>query len=242
MAVEILFDEILLEPNLFTVGDSSGSPELANTLGRAPGSGIMKVNITRYDPQHVWNVDLKMMTPSEGSFSNEVDYFNNIWYGGWGSAYGLRVRIENDHIAQGEVLGISDGEIGSRTWKLTRKYNRPGTTTHPYYRYICKPVVSTRLTAGSVTLYEPNGSDLRVIENAFHIYLDHTETTAYTINNTTGVLTLTSTPALGVVVSWSGQFDTPMQFFTNSFNMKNEFPAQITGLAMIEIMPAQLGL
>lgn len=321
MAVEILFDEVLMDPNLLTLGDAQGSPELANAMIRTPGTGVMKVGIVRYDPQHVWTMDFRMVTPSEGSFSNEMDYFNNIWYGGWGSAYGLRVRIETDHIAQGEVLGTSDGTSASRSWKLTRTYNRPGTTTHPYIRYICKPVVNTNLTSGSVTLYEPNGIDARVIEQAFKIFFNGIEiTTGWTIKNTTGVLTLTpktftadastnvftsaghgfvdtnaiklentggalpaplvagttyyvrdkttdtfklaatsggtaidittngtgtnsiSGPPIGTVVSWSGQFDTPMRFFTNSFAQKADFPAEIRGLQLIEMMPAELGL
>lgn len=237
-----LFDEILLDPDLFTVGDAVGSPEFANALTRSPGTGLVAVAIIRHDPQHVWSVDFKMVSPSTGSFSGEMDYFNNIWYGGSGSAYGFRVRIEWDHIANLEVLGTSDGTVGSRTWKLTRTYNRPGTTTHPHIRYICKPVVSARLSGDSVTLYEPNGVTPRAIEVAFKVYDNGVETVDYTISNTTGILVLGYTPTTGHIITWSGQFDTPCQFFQNSFQAKNDFPAEIKGLTIIEIMPISLGL
>lgn len=244
MPVNLQFDEIVLDWGLFTLGDATGSPELANAMIRSPGTGIMKVNITRYDPQHVWAMDYRLVTPSQGSGTNQMDYFNNIWYGGWGSAYGFRVRIETDHLVTGEVLGTSDGTIASRTWKLTKTYNRPGTTTHPYIRRIIKPVVNQNNTSTWGNLKEPDGVANRVIEQTFQVFLNGVSmgTSGWTIDNTTGILSLTATPALGVVVSWTGQYDTPMRFFTNSFQQKADFPAEIKGLQLIEIMPAELGI
>lgn len=242
MAEEILFDEILLDPGLFTIPDATGSPEFANTMARAPGTGQMAVNIVRYDPQHVWQFDFKAVTPSTGEFTHEMDYFNNIWYGGWGSAYGLRVRIETDHLAVEEVLGTGDGT--TTQWFLTRTYNRPGTTDHPYIRYICKPVPGVaHLSADSVTLHEPDGIAARVVEEPFKIFNNGVEVTSgFTISNTTGILTFSVAPLAGHVISWTGQFDTPMRFATNSFQQKADFPAEIRGIQLIEIMPVELGL
>ena len=244
MPVNYQFDEILLDPNLFTLGDAFGSPEFANAMGRAPGTGVMKINVTRQDAQHVWTVDFKMVKPSEGGgSSNEMDYFNHMWYGGFGSAYGFRVRVETDRLANNEVLGTSDGTVTSKTWKLTKKYQRPGTTTHPYYRYICKPVVSTNLGGSSVTLYEPNGTTPRVIESPFVLMENGTPVpSGWTVDNTKGIITYASAPAAGKIISWSGAFDIPMRFFTNAFQQKHDFPAEIKGLQLIEILPAELGL
>lgn len=244
MPVNLLFDEILLDPGLFTLGDAYGSAELANTMARSPSTGVTKVNITRYDPQHIWQMDFKMLTPSQGGGTDEMDYFNNIWYGGWGSAYGFRVRVETDHLVSGELLGVSDGTIASRTWKLTKTYNRPGTTGHPYIRRIIKPVTNVNNTSG-VTLKEPNGATNRVVERAFEVLFNGINTlggSGWTIDNTTGVLTLAATPAAGVAVGWNGQFDTPMQFFSNSYQQRADFPAEIRGMQLIEILPATLGI
>src|SRR5205807_1329497 len=178
MSVQLLFDEVLLDPSLLTVGGAEGGPEYANTLARSPLTGIMKVNVPRQDPQHVWQCDYKMVTPSEGGgSSNEMDYFNQFWYGGSGSAYGFRVRVETDHLLLLEVLGTSDGTTASKTWKVTKKYNRPGTTSHPYYRYLCKPVATANLSGDSVTLYEPDGGTARVVESAFKVYFGNVEQT-----------------------------------------------------------------
>src|SRR5205807_1249331 len=198
-------------------------------------------NVPRQDPQHVWQCDYKMVTPSEGGgSSNEMDYFNQFWYGGSGSAYGFRVRVETDHLLLLEVLGTSDGTTASKTWKVTKKYNRPGTTSHPYYRYLCKPVATANLSGDSVTLYEPDGGTARVVESAFKVYFGNVEqTTGWTISNTTGILTFTVAPPNGTVVKVSGQFDTPMRFFVNRFAQKADFPAEIHGLQMVEIMPAE---
>lgn len=241
MSVDIKFSEILLDWRLFNLGFASGSPELANSNIRSPITGISKVAVLRHDPQIVWSVDFADVDHDDEAAG--VDYFLKMWYGGWGSAYGFRVRNEWDHKFDNEVLAVGDGVL--HDFKLTKEYEQPGTSDHPYSRRIIKPVVSTNLASGSVTLYEPDGTTPRVIKIPFVVGVDGVPLAdgTYTIKNTTGDLHINVAPAAGKVVSIiSGCFDVPMQFWTNSFQMKADFPAEVRGLQMIEILPATLGI
>lgn len=319
MAVQIFFDEILLSSDLFSLGDATGSPEFANTNIRAPGTGAMAVELVRYDPQHLWQMDFKMLTQGEGATVDQLDYFLKFWYGGFGSLYGFRVRIEWDHLANLEVIATGDGLTCD--FFLTRTYNRPGTTSHPYIRRIIKPVVITNLSTDSVTLTEADGITTRIVEQAFQVFLDGVEvTTGWKISNVSGKLSFTkkvftadsstnvftstahgladgneiklensggalpaplaagtsyfvrdkttntfklaatlggsaidittngtgtnkiSGPAVGKVITWSGTFDTPMRIWSNSFQAKNDFPAEIKAIPLREMLAHELGV
>lgn len=249
MSAILEFDEVILDPGLFNVGAATGGHEFANSNIRSPVTGVSRVAILRYDPALVWNVNFADVNYDPGNPDNaSLDYFNNIWLGGFGSAYGLRVRVEFDHKAIGEVIGAGNGSL--QDFKLTKTYQRPGTTSHPYIRRIIKPVCNTKagpnpvfLSAGSVTLYEPNGTTPRVVEVPFKVFLDDAQqNSGWTINNTTGDLHFASPPGAGVSVSVDMQIDYPMQFWTNTYSMKAEFPGEVSGLQMIEVLPASLGI
>ena len=242
MPVSLLFDEILLDPNMFVLAGATGGPEFANANMRSPNTGVSKVAVQRYDPQHVWSIDFADIATPAG-----INYFNQIWYGGFGSAYGLRVRMESDYFTTNEIIGAGDGS--TEDFKLTKTYNRPGTTSHPYIRRIIKPVVSTNLynlgvAGGSVNLYQPDGVTARVIEVPFAPKVNNVPLAngTFTINNTTGDLHINTAPAIGAVISCDFQFDTPMQFWTNSVQQRADIPVEIKGIPMIEILPATLGI
>jgi uncharacterized protein (TIGR02217 family) len=235
------FDEVLFDPALIAAG-GSGSPEFANTIIRNPATGIYKININRYDPIEVWTIDLNLLT------TNQQSYAIRFWRGGFGSAYGFRVVVPTDFKMVDEVVGTGNGV--QTVFPLIKTYTRPGTSGHAYIRRITKPVANTNLTGGSVTLYEADGVTTRVIPRTtppgigqvFTVKLNGTPTSAYTIHNTTGNLTMTSAPGGGVVVTVSCEFDTPMRFLQNSFNQKVDVASDITGLILSEVLPAELGI
>ena len=150
------FDESIFDSAIMTL--ASGSPEFANTLIRNPATGIYKVNINRYDPIQVWNLDLDLLTELQ------LDYVNRFWRGGFGSAYGFRVRVPGDWKAVGEVIGVGNGS--QTVFPLTRTYTRPGSSGHPNIRRIIKPAVTTNLTSGSATLFEPDGVTPRIVPHS----------------------------------------------------------------------------
>lgn len=242
MAVVTSFDEVLFDPNIIAAG-GAGSPEFANTIIKNPATGIYKVNINRYDPVETWFIDLGLLTDAQR------EYVSKFWRGGYGSAYGFRCRIASDFKVTAEVIGTGNGV--QTVFPLTKTYTRPGTTGHANIRRITKPVAVANLTGGSATLYEADGVTPRVVPalptgtgKAFKVYKDAVNQAAgWTVHNTTGNITFTVAPANGVVISWDGEFDTPVRFLQNSFQQKvNGMESEITGLNICEILPAELGL
>lgn len=247
MAVVYLFDEILLDPDIVLGSDGSpsvsGSPEFANTKPQNPGTGFRAVNVTRYDPIEVLVFDLALLGASQ------LAYLLKIWRGGSGNAVGLRVRVPWDFTAVDEVFGV--GAAGQTVFNPVKTYTRPGVTARQDVRRIVKPVTNTNVVGG-VTLNEPSGSPARVIPSlaavslgvpGFTIKKDGAPTSAYTINNTTGVITFTVAPANGVVLSWSGEFDTPCAFADNAFPItKFDVDSEVKSVRFEEILPANLGI
>ncbi len=241
MAVITLFDEILIDPDLFTAGGATGGPEYANTIIKNPSTGIFKTNVNRLDFQQVWSFSTDLLT------ATQLDYFMRFWGGGYGSAYGFRAVILPDFYMIDQVIGTGNGS--QTVFPLIKTYLRPG-ASHFYSRRIIKPVTNTNVVGG-VTLYEPNGSTNRVIPStrggnlgvpAFTVKLNSTPTSAYTINNTTGNITMTAAPGAGVLVKVSCEFDTPMAFHQNSFQVKPDVASDIQGMVLREILPAELGI
>lgn len=235
------FDDSLLDSSIMTL--ASGSPEFANTLIRNPATGIYKANINRYDPVEVWTLEFALLNDTQR------EYLWRFWRGGFGSAYGFRVRVPSDWKATSEVIGTGNGS--QTVFPLTKTYTRPGSSGHPNIRRIVKPAVTTNLTSGSVTLFEPDGAGSRVIPHvgppgtgqAFQVYKDNViQPSGWTVKNTTGEITFSSAPANGVVISWSGEFDTPMRFMSNSFQGRVDVDSEIRGLTLCEILPAELGI
>jgi hypothetical protein len=251
--VSTLFIETLFDPSLIggSAGNAavSGGCELANTDQFNPATGIHRTNVSRLDAIHKITVPLNLLDNAARS------YFNNFWRGGHGSAIGGRMRVPYDYIATDEVFGTGDGSETEFQLKVTymrpgaQNDTRPGAVVIQDVRTIVKPVVDTvaRLTnlggaGGSVRLYEANGIDARVINTPFVIKINGTPTTAYTVNNTTGLVTFNTAPANGAILSWTGEFDTPVCFVGNSFQLQFDVSSEIQNQTFREILPAELEL
>lgn len=237
----VLFDELLLDPDIFSAGGATGGPEYANTIVKNPQTGVFKVNVGRYDFQQVWNMDVGLLPPTD------LDYFMEFWGGGFGSGYGFRLVVVSDFFVIDEAIGTGDGV--QTVFNLTKSYIRPG-ANHSYVRRIVKPVVNL-LVSPALTLYEPNGVTPRVIPTArgigrgvpaFTVKKQAVTVTNYTINNSTGVITFAAAPPAGHVITWSGEFDCPARFLQNSFALKPDIASDISGLQIVEILPAELGI
>lgn len=236
-----LFDEILFDTDVIVAGGATGGPEYANTVIRNPATGVYKVNIDRYDFQQVWNISTDLLTPEL------LEYFMRFWGGGFGSGYGFRVVIVSDFYMVDQVIGTGNGT--QTVFPLLKTYKRPG-ANHQYVRRIIKPATNTNVVGG-VTLYEPDGVTVRTFPTdrgegvgvpAFTVELNGTPTSAYQINNTTGVITMNAAPANGVVVTVSCEFDTAMRFMMNSFTLKPDISSDISGITLCEILPAELSI
>src|SRR5215213_1430167 len=232
------FHDLLFDPELVaTEGKQpfpiSGSPEFANTHIFNPKTGVVKTNIGRLD--EIRKIRMKIALAN----AQRSAYFNQFWLGGYGSAWGFRFRYVPEYIVTREVFGIGDGV--TTTFQLVVTNTRPGAATIlrsgetllTNVRKIYKPVVNTHLTnvggaGGSVTLRKPDNSGDRVIDTAFKIYKDDIEATSgWTINNTTGLTTFLPAPSIGVILSWTGEWDIPVTFtgntYTHNFDVPSEF-------------------
>lgn len=235
-----LFDEILFDTDIIVAGGATGGPEYANTLVRNPATGIYKVNVNRYDFQQVWNFSTEALS------ATQLAYLMEFWGGGFGSGYGFRLVVVSDFFVIDEVIGTGDGN--NKVFNLIKSYSRPG-ASHAYSRRIVKPVVNTQLGGGVPTLYEPDGTTTRTIPTsrgaaqgvpAFTIKDNTVATTAFTVDNRTGVVTFTNAPVAGHTITWSGEFDTPVRFLQNSLTLKPDVSSDVQGLVLCEILPAEL--
>ena len=106
-----------------------------------------------------------------------------------GRAYGFRFKDWTDYKAIGQALGIGDGT--NKTFQLVKAYiSGAGNDT----RTITKPV------QGTVVPY------LAGVK----------QTSGWSVNTTTGVLTFLVAPAQGVAVTADFEFDVPVRFDTDS--------------------------
>lgn len=110
-----------------------------------------------------------------------------------------------------QPLGTGDGS--TKTFALTKTY-----TSGPanWSRQIAKPVSATVRTA-----------------------INGTETAAFTLDATTGLLTFTSAPASGATLTAGFEFDTPVRFDTDRLcvNLSHFASGEIPSIPLVEIVP-----
>lgn len=106
-----------------------------------------------------------------------------------GRAIGFRFKDWTDYQAAGQNLGTGNGSLTQ--FQLVKKYTS-GTAT--VTRPILKPV---------------NNGTLKVYLNAV------LQSSGYTVNYTTGIITFSTPPGAGVVVTADFEFDVPVRFDTD---------------------------
>ncbi len=112
-----------------------------------------------------------------------------------GKAHGFRFKDWTDHAATGQQIGLGNNE--TQTFQLIKKYESgAGIET----RTITKPV------SGTVFIYA-NGVK---------------QTTGVSINTTTGIVTFSTAPAQGVVITADFEFDVPVRFDVDEMDVSIE--------------------
>lgn len=139
-----------------------------------------------------------------------------------GRLYGFRFRDRADDRSGAPQQSVTplDQRIGTgdgsrKAFQLVKTY---GSAFAPYVRTITKPVV------GSVTV----AIDGATLAGA-----------AFTVDGTTGIVTLATAPATGKAVMAGFRFDVPVRFDTDSLTVDlNEFAAGIVpSIPIVEILP-----
>lgn len=137
-----------------------------------------------------------------------------------GRQHGFRFRDWTDYSAFDQQLGIGDG--ATTTFQLIKQYTS-GTVTET--RTINKPVAS--------------GSQISTVPQ---IYLNSVlQTTGYTLDYTTGIVTFGSAPSNTVVVSADFEFDVPVRFDFDNIKVRHEYNHEfyIDSLTLIEVRITQ---
>jgi uncharacterized protein (TIGR02217 family) len=105
-----------------------------------------------------------------------------------GKAHSFRFKDWTDYTITGQTVGIGTGALNS--FQLTKNYISGGVTQ-------------------SRTLTKPVGGTVKIYLNGV------LQSSGYSINLTTGVVTFTTPPALGVVMAADAEFDIPARFDTD---------------------------
>ena len=109
-----------------------------------------------------------------------------------GRAIGFRFKDWTDYSASGESLGTADG--ATVAFQLQKVYSSGGVN---YVRTITKPVLGT-----------------------VKVYADSVEVVSgWTVDTTTGIITFSTAPANGVVLTASFEFDVPVRFDSDKLDV-----------------------
>ena len=109
-----------------------------------------------------------------------------------GRAYGFRFKDWTDHQALAQTLGTGDGTTSA--FQLVKRYAGGGEVTT---RTIAKPV------AGTVKIYRDGVQ----------------ATSGWSVNSSTGLVTISTAPAIGVIVTVDFEFDVPARFDTDQMEL-----------------------
>lgn len=118
----------------------------------------------------------------------------DFFYARRGRFHGFRFKDWADYTLNDEVLGTGDGT--EDLYQIVKNYEASGPL--PYSRRITRPITNTLV-----------------------VTLDNVETSAYTMD-ALGVINFTSNVGMGVVVRVSGEFDVPVRFDTDKYELTIE--------------------
>lgn len=119
-----------------------------------------------------------------------------LWRAHFGSLYPFRFRDWGDYTATDDLFGTGDGT--TTAFQLSRTYD---------------PSLILLGTAGSLFYVR----DIVLLASTPTIKINDTTktvTTDYTVSDT-GLVTFTSAPGIGDLLTWSGEFDVPVRFDTD---------------------------
>lgn len=167
---------------------SNGGPNF-NTNVITVASGGEKRNINWSEPLYRYEVSHGVKT------LQQIEELTNFFYTVMGKGIGFRYKDWKDCKVTIERSSINDGNdlAASGEFQLCKKYSIGVNSAR--YRVIKKPVVGT-----------------------VKIFLNGVETENFTCDYTKGIITLTGDFEPEAIVTWSGEFDVPVRFDTDTMN------------------------
>lgn len=217
----ITLDEVLLNIEYDADGPPRGGPEFSTGIITVP-AGLTQRNINRLDFIGRWGINYRLLKP------DQLQELYNFFVCRHGMAYGFRFLAPEAH----EVLAsapeqFGTGGAGATVFQLQRVHTSGPRT---YTRKIVKPM------AGGLT-YVPGANTIKIYVNGAE------QTSGVSVSSTTGLVTFTSAPSNGAVLTWSGQYHVPALFGRDQFEGEIDTGStSVFGIDIVEVLPVDLGL
>lgn len=130
----------------------------------------------------------------------------------WKSCAPSQTPTNTDQSLRNTVTGLGTGDGSTKTFQLQKTYSD---TAGSYTRSIAKPVNGTVLISKAGVA----------------------QTTGWTIDNTTGLVTFSSAPLNGAAIKGGFQFDTPVRFDTDTLaiNLEGFAAGDIPSIPLVEL-------
>jgi len=189
---------------------ASGGP-LFDTIVQRTDGGRIETNVNWAFPLYGWDVGYGIQTPTD------FNAVRDVFIGARGQAYGFRFKDWGDYVMADQTIGTGDGTTGSDGTAAHQIYKRYSTAARNLDRVITRPVASSIVVSVDAVV--------------------KTLTTHYTVDDTTGIVTFTAgnIPLAGEDITVACEFDVPVHFSTDKFNLNLEWAEAATiGSMMIE--------
>lgn len=192
---------------------SSGGPMWRTEIVELNG-GQEQRNLIWSDARHRYQI-------SEFQTDTDIDTIIKFFHAMQGQYHGFRLKDWADYrtgsnystpTSEDELL-VGDADGVNKVFQLVKNYTAGSNT---YIRYLTKPVSGTVLiSVDTVT---------------------KTETTDYTVDYTTGIVTFVTAPAAAAVVKGGCEFDVPVRFDTDALDLHHaSYQAVTASIPIVEI-------
>jgi uncharacterized protein (TIGR02217 family) len=182
-----------------------GGPAFSTNINKG-FSGFEQRNRNWKNSLGKWNVSLITPPLFDGDRQGFIDLLEAFFLNVAGMSDGFRLKDHKDFRFKDQVIGVGDGVTAS--FQLIKSY---AIGNRAYVRNIQKPIWHT------ITDYQGNP-----LADTVTAKLNGTPNAAWTLDATTGLITLTSAPAPGVIITASGQFHYPVRFDTDDLAIRLE--------------------
>jgi uncharacterized protein (TIGR02217 family) len=204
-----------------------GAPVGFNTTVNEGLSGGEQRNRNWANSKGKWTIDLQTPPPSQFSDSRQkyVDLLNTFMLVVGGRADAFRLFDHIDNQATGQTIGVGNGS--QTVFQLARTYTIGGRS---YVRNITKPITSSVVNYRGFAL-----------SNTVKTYLNGTlQTSGWSVDYTTGLVTFTSAPSNSVVVTADCQYHYPVRFDADDLQLQIEESNVQGGQPLISLHSLQL--
>lgn len=186
-----------------------GGPRFKTTIV-ARQSGYEKRNIDWVNTRGEWDIGYGL------KLRDDRLAVRDFFYARQGRAHSFRFKDHADfEVPDGAatVQDLEDGDGADTTFQIVKKY-----------------------TSGGVTF---DRTILRPIETSVRVFLDSEETSAFTVDDSTGIITMDTAPGNGVMVGVICEYDVPVRFDTDKLDQEMLLPDYI-GIPNIPIVEVRV--